>query len=75
MISSPLQALSKKNSSVGSVSLQTLKDILGAKHPQFRGSQENDAQEFLRLLISDLHEEMRPLDKSMPKYVSTTGLR
>lgn len=66
-------------STVGSympaISLRSLRDLVNRKHPQFRGYMESDAQEFLRILISDLHEEMKPArTKKDAPNVSTSGL-
>jgi ubiquitin C-terminal hydrolase len=75
VIATPLEAI-KKNSFVRAINLQTLKDVMGAKHPQFRGNLQNDAQEFLRHFISDLHEEMRiSKEATFPEFVDTTGMR
>ena len=48
---------------------------MAAKYPQFRGTQQNDAQEFLRYLIGDLHEEMRSKKRSPPEDIFIAGLR
>jgi ubiquitin C-terminal hydrolase len=75
VIAAPLEALEKKNSYVRAINLQTLKDVVGTKYPQYRGNLQNDAQEFLRHFISGLHEEMRPSERAIPKYIDATGLR
>ena len=80
--------LSRKMSPLGSspfhysasITLRCLKDRIAAKHPQFRGYQENDAQELLRHLIGDLHAEMKPsrkpLGSTIPKdETSLSNLR
>ena len=73
--SSPLRTLA--GNYTPAISLRSLRDLVNRKHPQFRGYMESDAQEFLRLFISDLHEEMKPprTKKDVPKSVSTSGLR
>ena len=70
-----LRALNKNKCSVKPISLSTLKEVIAAKHPQFRENEQNDAQEFLRHLIGDLHEEMRSRDKNPPEDVFIAGLR
>ena len=74
LISTPLESL-KKNSYVRAVNLQTLKDVLGAKHSQFEGHRQNDAQEFLSYLVRDLHEEMEYSEKEIPNHVFTASLK
>ena len=71
----PLQALSENECLVKSICLSTLKEVMAAKYPQFRGTQQNDAQEFLRYLIGDLHEEMRSKKRSPPEDIFIAGLR
>eukprot|EP00094_Tigriopus_californicus_P011792 TCALIF_11390-PA protein Name:"Similar to USP4 Ubiquitin carboxyl-terminal hydrolase 4 (Bos taurus)" AED:0.25 eAED:0.27 QI:0/0/0/0.75/1/1/4/0/1396 len=38
---------------------QVFKDALAEIHPQFKGTQQHDCQEFLALLLDTLHEELR----------------
>ena len=73
VIATPLEALEKKNSYVRAINLRALKDVVGARYPLFRGNKQNDAQEFMRYLIGDLHEEMK--FSAIPKYIDTIGLR
>ena len=72
VIAFPLQALSENECLVKSICLSTLKEVMAAKYPQFRGNQQNDAQEFL---IGDLHEEMRSKNRSPPEdvFIATEG--
>ena len=74
VIAFPLQALSENECLAKSICLSTLKEVMAAKYPQFRGTQQNDAHEFLRHLIGDLHEEMRSKNRSPPEDVFIAGL-
>ena len=75
VIVSPLQSLSKRRSRVSVMGLHTLKDLVMNIHAQFGNFVQSDAQEFLRLFIGDLHEEMRPSCRGTPEAGSTSGLR
>lgn len=64
VITIPLESLESKNSAVKVIGLDTFKQVLGAKHSLYRGHKQNDAQEFLRHLIGDLHEEMETQERA-----------
>ena len=57
------------------VVLQTLKDHVSAIYSQFYGYYQHDAQEFLRVLMSSVHNEIRYPSCGIHPRPSTTGLR
>jgi len=74
LIISPLQSMNKKKSRVGVLTLATLTDLILKRHSQLRYFTQNDAQEFLRLLVGDLHSEtLRPHTQGVVPEASATN--
>ena len=76
LFTSPFLTLKiNKRTHKDSISLEALSDLVQNKHPQFWDNVENDAQEFLRVFLSELHEEMKPSADRANSYVVLPELR
>ena len=64
--------ISSNNQDVGFVSPKDFKDIISTKHHKFRGYSQQDCQEFCRIILEDMNQELNEIEKPEPyKELST----
>ena len=64
--------ISSNNKEIDFVSPKDFKEIISTKHQRFRGYSQQDCQEFCRIILEDMNQELNEIEKPEPyKELST----